>query len=424
MAPNDRLGLSSDSEGLLARVRERFLSSGDFNGLHFQGTDVEPLRAAAIELLQAGLIEITTGEDYPNIHIRPWPSRRSVEDQNEDLLSLGPDDYGVCLYPTPAGMRGVRLPRRLDGRPFARAMARGKGTLELAYFEFDVLEQYRNDSRFMFGFGEFGASMSLSDEASLDPSAPERDHVFLNHIGFAYDLSRYDPEEPDSPILRRVAVFYSDLKTLTPEHQRRWETYQVPDTNLEPHPLWWNGQMGTWPDGVGPFTRIFMELENLNELAGFAFGRPLFRSTERPADLGWILRPSQREWDDFVCEMDKVLSENLRSKFFDAAFVLKTDEQGQHLGTLTRLELFMEMHGVDADQAKHAVSPLKEVRAERQAPSHRLRTNITDRTFIHRQIQLVQRVYSALVAIREWLATHPKCSEWKETYPDLKTYFL
>lgn len=405
-------------------VRERYIGSGEFNGLHIRAKLVEPTRAPAIELLKAGLIEVMTGADYMNIHIRPWPSRRSVEDQIQDIEDLDSAGYGVCLYPTATGMKGVRLPSKLNGRPYARAMARGKGTLELAYFQFDVLEQYRNDSRFRFGFGDSGASMGLSDEAFEDEGVFERDHVGLNHIGFAYDLTRYDPSDPESPIERRVAVFYCDLITLTPEHQRRWETYEVDGTDLEPHPLWWNGQMGSWPDGVGPFTRLFMELKNLNELAVLAFGEAMFRSTDRPAEMGWLLRPAQREWDDFVLQLDKVLSDNLRSDFFEAAGIEAVDERGQRIGTLKRFQRFLQSGGVAEEQAKKIVAPMAEVRHARQGPAHRIRPNLTDRTFIHQQIELLRNIYSALGATRHWLASHPKCVEWEEKYKDMQTYML
>lgn len=424
MAAKSVPSLSDSANQLLARIRDRYLSSAEFNGLHIYGEPVQTVRAPAIELVRAGLVQVMVGADYLNIHIRPWPSRRSREDQIQDMQRLEQSDYGVCLYPTSAGMKGVRLPSRLSGRPFARAMARGKGTLELAYFEFDVLEQYRNDSRFRFNFGDSGASMGLSDEAFEDKDVFERDHVGLSHIGFAYDLSGYNPAEPASPIVRRVAVFYCDLITLTPEHQRRWETYQVDGANLKPHPLWWNAQMGHWPDGVGPFTRLFKELENLNELAVLAFGEALFRATDRPGDMGWLLRPSQREWDDFVLQLDKVLSDNLRSEFFDSVGVPQVDKAGQRIGTLNRFRLFMQSGGVEESNARKLLGPLQEVRKARQAPAHALRTNITDRTFVHQQITLLQEVYSALGATRHWLATHPKCSGWEEKHKDLQTYML
>jgi hypothetical protein len=424
MATNHQHELSAEALELMGRIRQRYLGSREFNGLHIRAKLVGSARAPAIELLKAGLIQVMTGADYMNIHIRPWPSKRSTDDQIQDMRDLTSSDYGVCLYPTAAGMKSVRLPSRLTGRPYARAMARGKGTLQLAYFQFDVLEQYRNDSRFRFGFGDSGASMGLSDEAYGDQEVFERDHVGLSHIGFAYDLTGYDPKDAESPIVRRAAVFYCDLITLTPEHQRRWETYQVDEANLEPHPLWWNSQMGSWPDGVGPIDRLFMELTNLNELAVLALGEPMFRATERPADLGWLLRPSQREWDDFILQLDKVLSDNLRSGFFDAAGVPSVDERGDRIGSLNRFQRFMLSGGVTEDRARKVLGPLRDIRKARQAPAHTIRANITDRTFIHQQIELLNQTYSALGAARHWLATHPGCAGWEEKHKDLHTYML
>ncbi|WP_404311522.1 hypothetical protein LG314_09140 [Agrococcus terreus] len=409
---------------LLDQIRRRYLRSRDFNGLHIYGDSVEASREPAIELIEAGLVQAVTGADYMNIHIRPWPSLRTLGDQVQDLRQLDKSDYGVCLYPTSAGMKGVRLPARLSGRPYARAMARGRGTLELAFFEFDVLEQYRNDSRFRFSFGDAGASMGLTDEAFDDQAVFERDHVGLNHIGFAYDLRGYDLEDLDSPVVRRVAVFYCDLVSLTPEHQRRWETFQVAEAGLQPHPLWWGSQMGVWPDGVGPFDRLFMELANLNELSLLAFDESMFRTTQRPPELGWLLRPSQREWDAFTLELDKVLSENLRSQFFDAAEIAREGPDGRRIGTLTRLHYFLKSGGVEEQRARETLEPLRRVRKERQGPAHAVRTNITDRSFIHRQVALLRELNLAIRSLRDWLSTHPACKGWTDESRELQTYWL
>ncbi|WP_125592040.1 hypothetical protein [Amycolatopsis balhimycina] len=86
--------------------------------------------------------------------------------------------------------------------------------------------------------------MSTSDEVYLDSSEPEHDKTGMQHIGFAYDISKYDAADPDSPIIRRVCAFYGDLAKLTPIHQQRWKTYQVPEEGLQPHPAWWRQQMG------------------------------------------------------------------------------------------------------------------------------------------------------------------------------------
>lgn len=63
-------------------------------------------------------------------------------------------------------------------------------------------------------------------------------------------------------------------------------------------------------------------------MPSLAFGQNMFRTTERPEDLGWLLRSSQREWDEFVVQLDKVLSDNLRPQFFDSAGVAALGEDG------------------------------------------------------------------------------------------------
>lgn len=81
MSASPRPEISAEAAELMGLIRERYLSSREFNCLDIHSTLVEPSRAPAIELLQAGLVEVITGADYMNIHIRPWPSRRSVEEQ-------------------------------------------------------------------------------------------------------------------------------------------------------------------------------------------------------------------------------------------------------------------------------------------------------------------------------------------------------
>ena len=149
--------LSPSARELLKKVKRRYMESRDFNGLHVstaQNTRGEI--EAAVELINADLIEIVGPSDYLNIHIRPWPSRRTVAEQVEELRELSDGDYGVCLYPKAKALKRIKLPKKFESAPFARAMARGRSTLELAFFSSDVLEGYRNDARYRFGMGDFG----------------------------------------------------------------------------------------------------------------------------------------------------------------------------------------------------------------------------------------------------------------------------
>lgn len=407
---------------LLAAVRRRYLNSGDFNGFHLHGTLLDSSRADAIALVEANLVELVSEKDYLNPHIRPWASKRSLQEQVRELSEYPIDGYGVCLYPTAAGMRGVRLPGRYRDHPYRQAMARGRATLELAYFSMDVLEPYRNDPRYSFTFGDFSAYMSISDEAYTDKEELEQDKVSLSHIGFAYDLTAYDPDDVTSRITRRVTVFYGDLAKLTPEHQQRWRTYEVAAEGLEPHPAWWMSQMGHWRDRLGPLERFFQTLEELNELTTRAFAEPMLATVERPESFGWLLRPAQRDWDEFVLQFDKLLSENLRHKFFDAVGTPAMDERNQRAGTISRLGTFMRSHGAPSDRVSNLLKPIRDVRNARQKPAHALRVNVTDKTFIHKQLAMVADVSGALMAFRSWIATHPANADWKPSYDDAGTY--
>lgn len=232
--------LSPGARQLLKDVKRRYLKSRDFNGLHLRRSRgaADDQIDAAVELVEAGLVQVVGHSDYMNIHIRPWPSRRTPADQIEELKELTANDYGVALYPLAKAMKNVKLPVRYEDAPFSRAMARGRSTLEPAFFSADVLEGYRNDARFRFGMSDFGISFRLSDEASDDEDHQAKDSVSLIHAGFAYDMRRYDDSDRESPILRRVAAFYGDLKDLTPEHQQRWASYQVDAAGIDPHPVW------------------------------------------------------------------------------------------------------------------------------------------------------------------------------------------
>lgn len=404
----------------LEEIVKFYLASRDFNGLPFDGKN-EADKEAVIELIRDEKVQVVAdGVDYLNPHIRPWKSKRSVDDQIRSIKELGVDSYPVCLYPTAEALKGVRSPRRFANQPFAKDMAKGRGTLELAYFSFDVLEQYRNDPRFQFEFYDFGARAIITSDAYDDDEVPEHDKTSIQYIGFAYDLSKYKRDDPDSPVTRRVCAFYGDLIKLSDVHQQRWKTYQVPDEGLNPHPVWWASMMGHFPDGLGPFETLFREMQYLQELFNRAHGMDLFKTTDRPTNLGWILRPSQQEWDGFIQHLDKLLSENLSAKALATAGAPKINKSGQPLGTLGMLEALLVLKGIPEGTAKKMLKPLREIRQARQKPAHQLRQNISDKTFVHRQITLVEEVTLRLDALRHFWMSHPDNRDWKQPHPDPK----
>ncbi len=328
----------------------------------------------------------------------------------------------VCLYPTAVALRGRPEVEALRDEPFEQRLASGSGGLELAFFRIDVLESYRNDPTFRFDFSDFGAKTAISDDAYTSDETPEHEKVLLHYLGFAYA----QPVRRQGPIERSVAGFVRDLAKLSAVHQRRWATYELTGGGWQAHPMWWRQMMGEWPDGRGPFEALLYELTVWNELHERAFGTPLVRSTERPREFGWVLRPSQREYDDFVQLLDKLLSENLRHEAFDAAGVPRKSSKGMDHATLTRLNLLLEKTGIPKDSRSEILKPLRHVRSARSKPAHAIRRNITNASFVHRQAELMSEVTGSLRDLRLFWQRHPANQDWcaSDHLADLKAYWL
>lgn len=174
---------------VLDDVARFYVESGDFNGLPVDSGRWTTARLTAAKLVETGLVQVVSGKDNLIMHIRPWPSRRTVEEQ---LACLDGGHQGVehvCLYPTPAAMASRLGPTSWADEPYRRALALGKGQLETAAFTLDALEHYRNDPRYRFQCGDFEVSFGISDDADADERQPTRDKITLVRAGFAYDPS-------------------------------------------------------------------------------------------------------------------------------------------------------------------------------------------------------------------------------------------
>ena len=396
-------------QSLLDEVITHYIESGDFNGLPVATREWTSQELQSVAgLVEAGQVQVVSSSHFLNPYVRPWPSKRSAADQVSDLTSAnsGP----VCLYPTPAAMKGRDELSGFADRPYRRCLAAGAGTLELAYFTVDIIEQYRNDPRYHYQFDDVEVMFGIGDEAYHDPAQGERDKITTLRVGFAYDSATIRAER----VVRYACAFIGDLADLTPEHQQRWRTYEVsPSDRVGPHPVWWNMQMGQWSEGLGPFQRILGEMEAVNELFARACGVELFRSTEQPRDWGWVLRSSTTEWHQFVHTTDKLLSDNLNKKVLDAVKARAETDDGNAAGTLTRLGYYLTDSTPTTPELRDRVlGPLRDVRKQRQRPAHALTVASTDASLAAQQRDLVNEVADALRLLRQILQCHPANGEW------------
>jgi hypothetical protein len=398
---------TSKASSLLAAVVEFYLGSSDFNGMP------APLLAAhqgpgwrhvVRRLVKAGRLEVLTANIALNPHIKRLPAP-PVEDQ---LRALDDTDEvaHVCVYPHPSEL-AERVERSIyDGKPFELALALGAPQLGHRGFDPKVLETYRADPRYTYECDDLHGMISISDEHYRSESVAARDKVLLQTFGFGYD----------EQFGRAVVTFNRYLADLTPEHQVIWAAHEVA-SEVRIHPDFYRTQIiGDFPKALPLCEAYFMELATINAMAT-AMGRsPLFRNVERPKRFGFLLRPTQHEFDQFVHLLDKTLSDNMNQGFFehDVSFekdVVRKDGkiQVERKGTLQVLEdwLRQKVRLPDSKPFDEMMVVLREVRKLRQAPAHALSDDSFDQEIFHKQRSLLIRAYQAVRTLRLILTNHP-----------------
>lgn len=384
-----------------------YLSSRDFNGMPAMMLAAERgprWKSTVRRLVQQGKLEVLTGKFDVNPHIKRL-SPPSIEEQLRGL-DVADELAHVCLYPHPS-----ELERRLDrgayeGRPFELALALGAPQLAHRGFDLSVLETYRADPRYTYDCDDLHGTISISDEYYRSENVPDRDKVLLQKFGFGYDET----------LGRSVVTFNRYLADLSPEHQRIWAAHEVARP-VRIHPDFYRTEiLGAFPEALSLCDAFFMELETINAMTT-AMGRPLlFRNVERPKRFGFLLRPTQHEFDQSVHLLDKLLSDNLNQKFFDKEINFERERvrndgkiEIERKGTLQALEEWvrLKVRMPDPKPFEEMMAVFREVRKLRQKPAHAVSADVFDQELFRTQRSLLVRAYGALRTLRLMLTNHP-----------------
>lgn len=394
---------------LLACITEFFMSSSDFNGLSGREVEEDHLEALA-SLVRDGKVTVVFGDRHANPHILALPPE-SVEEQLEKLKTLGIGD--ACLYPTRSHLESVIDPGRYEGRPYTYLLAVGEPQLSHRVFDLMVLESYRNDPRYYYETNDISGSISVASEESVE-AMPKSDQILLQTFGFAYD----------DDLHRGVAVFLRYLSDLSPEHQQIWKAREV-DGEYALHPDYFRSSiLGEWYQGVSIFEAFLEEIRQINALCELVGRAPLFREdqTVRPREFGFLVRPTKKEFNDFVNLLDKLISQNINRDFFNDEVRyedLTVRDDGvtvsQPRGTLRILEewIRLKFRTPDPTPIDEAIAAFKQVRRLRQRPAHALEDDEFDQEYIKRQRHLVVDSYNGVRTLRLILAKHPRAKDYE-----------
>ena len=413
-------------EMLLKRVVDYYLESGGFNGITVRALaeslemELNELRRNVKKGVQAGRIRILSSCQEMNPHI----IRFGFREEEAQIACIEGDGFdSCCIYPAKEVLRSESNVEQYNDRPFSRMLAEGAGQLETVFFELDLLELYRRDARYYYQCNDVGGSICIVDKFCGEDSVAEKDKILLEAFGFAFD----DEEN------RFVVAFVGDVADLSPEHQSIWKSKQV-KKSLMIHPGFYESQiLGKWPEGIPVFAAVLHEQRIINEMVQKIRGRRVFRLDfgryleRRPKEFAFLLRPSLKDFQEFVLLLDKLLSENLSREFFKDSVDLEREELREDgkvrlvpKGTITLLDEWLRTNYRCGtwEPWEYVVSVFRKIRKLRQEPAHKIGEDVYDPTLFKQQRELIREVYSALSIFREILSTHPNCSGEVFEIPD------
>ena len=153
---------------------------------------------------------------------------------------------------------------------------------------------------------------------------------------------------------------------------------------------------------------------------------PLFKNDfyneQRPKNFCFLIRPTLKEYNDFILLLDKLISENINKKFFQddiplEYYVKRKDGKViiRHKNTITILEEWLKtmFKTAEGDPIKKMKSVFKEIRSLRQKPAHAIDENKFNQKYIKEQREIMIKAYEGIQIIRLIFMKHPKVKDFQ-----------
>lgn len=383
-----------DGDDILSVVIRHYMRSRDFNGISLSRLALalslsdNELRRELEDWTARGDVGVLVDAN-PHILGRPLPSVGLQREWLQDR-SLEP-----CIYPTERLLQ-QRVPNDyLLDEPFSRALALGGCQYNYCFFELQVLEPYANEPGYSLRIDDIIGSVTVTKKG-MD-RLPEHDHIMLNRFGFGHRLGSER---------RVVAVPLRHLHELSAHHQQSWRLRMI-DSECSLHPQYRDWTQGLWTSSVSACAAVLRLVKGINEVCKAAGRRPLFRDApeEQPVDFQFLWRATQKAYDGFVHVCDKILSESIDKDFFGEE-VSRFEEierkdgtvERKSKGTIQMLQEWLEAKA-EREEVTAALSPLREVRKQRQKPAHSLVEDCFSDHLQDAQVKLLRETVDGLEAL-------------------------
>lgn len=408
-----------DNEDLLEKITHEvfmfYSKSSDFNGISFNNLkriiniSKSELNNNLIELLKQDQITFTFPSVFINPHIKAFKDL-SIEKQLELIESESLES--TCIYPSPHFLKRFGNLNHLDDSPYTKRLFFGEPQFEPVYFDMSVLERFFNDPRYQVHNDDYSGNIYVKDGYS--ESVEDKDRINLQTFGLAYNEN----------LERKIVVYLRYLNDLSKEQQQFWKGFEY-HGKCKQNIDYLRNTLGHWAENVSVFSAFIEELYHINQMS-LKIGKPkLFRNDfkeNRPKEFAIFLRPTLKNYNDFVHALDKMLSDNLNKDFFKGDVTLEDEierEDGKieirKRGTIALLEEWFNSNFItpDPEPKKMLFKTIRKVRKERQKPAHAIQEDVFDNKFFLMQDNLIKDAYSAVRIIRLMLANHPSLKHYK-----------
>lgn len=393
-------GAAGANEVILSFITKSYLESHDFNGVIIPHI-IKIFGPESSEIIKCLTYEekVYINSSDANPHIKAF-SEKSVEEQIASLQN----PERLCIYPAKKHLEKILSQEKYDKTPYTKEVALGAGQLEFREFDLSVLEDYRNDPRYLFTCNDIGGRISISDYFFEDISVPEYDKISIQTFGFCYDYKKN----------RAVAVALRYLGKLPPEHQWNWYRKRKEEGGWKLHPDYHRVFFGTgWvPIKITIFEAFFEEIKIINGMTEIIGKGRLFNDEKKPKDFMFLIRPTLKEYNNFILNLDNLMSSNIKKSFFDNDLDFK-DKEGKEKGTVTLLQewlttYYQSKNGSDLKYEIDKISKtFREIRNERSKPAHNNSENQIDETYIVQQRSVMVKAYEAIRNLRLIFSNHP-----------------
>lgn len=404
----------TDKISILKIVTDYYLNSRDFNGYAVRNlkTPKDLLKPLIKELIKEKQITVNFGEIHPNPHIKALESPPIVK-QLENIKKLNLQN--ACLYPSKEHLNQIVDRSKYKRKPFTLLLALGEPQLAYRVFNLRVLENYRNDPRYIYDSNDISGWISVSDKYFESNEMAEPDQVLLQTFGFAYD----------SNLNRAVAVYLCYLSRLSPEHQQIWNG-NILEGDYKLHPDYWRASMGRWPEGTSILTAFLEEIHHINEMSKLmsrpALFKKEFRERERPKNFGFLIRPTLGEFNNFIHLLDKMIADNINFEFFKGEVPLFEEVKNSSGNIIERRrkrsirvldEWLNRVKFPDPKPRQEMIKIFKEINEMRQKPAHAVDEDAFDQKYFKDQRKLIIKAYKAIRTLRLIFTNHPNVKDYE-----------